>query len=113
MLLCYHPFHWTIIQFNSTVGKYLYKLTRTKLFLSLVSIFTDTTILDKLNSGGAPTSIEEDIEPEKVGIVIGSKGCIISEIMKKSGAKMIINQEFPKGQPHKITYSGIFFINFC
>ena len=53
-----------------------------------------------------PVSVEEDLEPEKVGIVIGAKGCIISEIMKKSGAKMVINQDFPKGQPHKITFTG-------
>jgi hypothetical protein len=50
--------------------------------------------------------VEENIEPEKVGIVIGSKGSTIMEIMKKSGAKVVINQEFPKGQPHRILYTG-------
>lgn len=60
-----------------------------------------------------PVTIEENIEPEKVGIVIGSKGSTIMEIMKKSGAKVVINQEFPKGQPHRIIYSGTSFISIC
>ena len=29
--------------------------------------------------------------------------------MKKSGAKVVINQDFPKGQPHRIKYTGMKF----
>ena len=57
----------------------------------------------------APITVEENIEPEKVGIVIGPKGSIIMDIMKKSGAKVVINQDFPKGQPHRIKYTGMKF----
>lgn len=63
-------------------------------------------ILFQFNSSAAAITVEENIEPEKVGIIIGSKGSTIMEIMKKSGAKVVINQEFPKGQPHRIIYTG-------
>ena len=51
-------------------------------------------------------TIEENIEVDKVGMVIGTKGSMITDIMRRSGAKIIINQDFPKGQPHRIIYSG-------
>jgi hypothetical protein len=66
-----------------------------------------TTCTTRYGSNTPSVSIEETIEPEKVGLIIGTKGSMISEIMKKSGAKVVINQDFPKGQPHKIIYSGM------
>jgi rRNA processing protein Krr1/Pno1 len=55
---------------------------------------------------GSPVVVEEeDIDPEKVKNVIGAKGCIISEIMRRSGCKIIINQQ-PKEQTHKVVYTG-------
>ena len=54
----------------------------------------------------APTVVEEDdIDPEKVKNVIGAKGCIISEIMRRSGCKVVINQQ-QKEQTHKVVYTG-------
>jgi hypothetical protein len=38
--------------------------------------------------------------------VIGAKGVTIGEIMKRSGCKIFINQNFPEGQPHKVVYNG-------
>jgi polyribonucleotide nucleotidyltransferase len=49
---------------------------------------------------------EEDIDPEKVKNVIGAKGLIISEIMRRSGCKIIINQQH-KEQTHKVVYTGM------
>jgi KH domain len=66
-----------------------------------------TTCTTRYDSNTPSVSIEETIEPEKVGLIIGTKGSMIMEIMKKSGAKVVINQDFPKGQPHKIVYSGM------
>lgn len=48
---------------------------------------------------------EEDIDPDKVKNVIGAKGCIISEIMRRSGCKIIIDQQH-KEQTHKVVYTG-------
>jgi KH domain len=66
-----------------------------------------TTCTTRYDSNTPSVTIEETIEPEKVGLIIGTKGSMIMEIMKKSGAKVVINQDFPKGQPHKIIYSGM------
>lgn len=49
---------------------------------------------------------ESDIDPEKVRLVIGAKGVTIGEIMKRSGCKIFINQNFPDGQMHKVVYNG-------
>ena len=58
--------------------------------------------------GMSPTAIkeEDEIEPDKVGIVIGVKGSVISEVMRRSGCKVVINQDFPPGVPHKVIYLG-------
>ena len=54
----------------------------------------------------APSAVEEDdIEPDKVKNVIGAKGFIISEIMRRSGCKIVINQQH-KEQSHKVVYTG-------
>lgn len=50
---------------------------------------------------------EADIDPGKVKLVIGAKGVIIAEIMKRSGCKIFINQNFPEGQPHRAVYCGL------
>ena len=47
-----------------------------------------------------------DCAQNKVGVIIGSKGSIINEIMKRSGCKIIINQDFPDGHPRKIVITG-------
>jgi rRNA processing protein Krr1/Pno1 len=60
-----------------------------------------------LKSAVSALVVQDDVDPEKVGTIIGSKGYIISEIMRKSGCKVIINQDFPLGIPHKVVYSGI------
>jgi hypothetical protein len=47
-----------------------------------------------------------DCPQPRVGLVIGAKGSIISEIMKRTGCKMSINQDFPDGVPRKVIYTG-------
>lgn len=64
----------------------------------------DVSSSGSMNSG--LETQEVDIQPEKVKIVIGTKGVTILEIMKKSGCRMVINQNFPPGQAHKIVYTG-------
>lgn len=49
---------------------------------------------------------EMDCPPEKVGIVIGAKGVIINEIMRRSGTKIVINQDVPQGNPNIIVITG-------
>jgi predicted PilT family ATPase len=56
-------------------------------------------------------SLEDDISPERVGAVIGTKGQCISEIMKRSGCKITINQKFPEGEQHRIAFSGTFIMS--
>eukprot|EP01038_Epipyxis_sp_PR26KG_P007440 gene7440-10136_t len=49
---------------------------------------------------------ETDIQPEKVRVVIGAKGVTVTEIIKRSGARVVIDQNFPPGVPHKVKYTG-------
>lgn len=51
-------------------------------------------------------TVETDVSPDKVRLVIGARGVTIGEIMKRSGCKVFINQNFPEGQPHKVVYTG-------
>jgi polyribonucleotide nucleotidyltransferase len=51
-------------------------------------------------------TIEVAISPEKLRLVIGAKGVTIGEIMKRSGCKVYINQNFSEGQDHLVVYSG-------
>jgi len=51
-------------------------------------------------------TVHMEIEPAKVGAVIGAKGVIINEIMKRSGAKIIVNQDFPGGAPQRVVIQG-------
>lgn len=51
--------------------------------------------------------IEQDIVPTKCGAVIGPKGSVINEIMKRSGCRIVINQDFPEGSMHRIVYTGM------
>jgi hypothetical protein len=59
-------------------------------------------------AGGASEVIkfEADIDPAKVGLVIGAKGSVIAQIMARSGCKVSINQDFPAGEMHRVVYSG-------
>eukprot|EP01041_Mallomonas_annulata_P002939 gene2939-5774_t len=54
-----------------------------------------------------PVQEEMEIPQSKVGIVIGAKGVIIQEIMRRSQCKIVINQDFPEGEPRKIVYNGL------
>lgn len=47
-----------------------------------------------------------DVIKAKVGGLIGSKGVIIQEIMRRSGCRITIDQDFPEGQPHKVQISS-------
>lgn len=49
---------------------------------------------------------EMDCPQEKVGIVIGAKGSIVQDIMRRCGCKIMINQDFPDGQPRRVIFSG-------
>jgi hypothetical protein len=42
----------------------------------------------------------------RVGIVIGTKGSVIMEMMKKSTCKIVINQDFPDGVAREIIFTG-------
>ena len=54
------------------------------------------------------TSITRIVEcPQtRVGIVIGTKGSVIMEMMKKTSCKIVINQEFPDGVAREIIFTG-------
>lgn len=56
--------------------------------------------------GGGGNSVERDIPPSRVGTVIGNKGTTIAEIMRLSGCRIVINQNFPEGHMHKVMYTG-------
>jgi hypothetical protein len=47
-----------------------------------------------------------DCPQSKVGLVIGAKGSIINEMMRRTGCKMCINQDYPDGHPRKVVYTG-------
>lgn len=47
-----------------------------------------------------------DCPQAKVGLVIGAKGSIINEMMRRTGCKMCINQDYPDGHPRKVVYTG-------
>lgn len=49
---------------------------------------------------------EMDCPQEKVGIVIGAKGVIVQDIMRRCGCKITINQDFPDGQPRRVVLTG-------
>jgi hypothetical protein len=81
--------------FDTIIANFLYSIH--KINKDKYIIFSgDTSVI----------SLEDDIDPERVGAVIGTKGQCISEIMKRSGCRIVINQAFPKGEQHRITFSG-------
>lgn len=59
-----------------------------------------------ISSGSNSRTVECSISPDKVRLVIGAKGVTIGEIMKRSGCKVYINQNFPEGEDHVVVYSG-------
>ena len=83
-----------------------------KLVLSVIR--DGPTALGTQSQGGNNSGVsggllveERDIIPSQVGIVIGSRGSTLKEIMVKSGGcKIYVNQNFPEGSPHKIVYTG-------
>lgn len=64
------------------------------------------------NPGGAMIISETadtmvmEIPPEKVGQVIGSKGMVIQDVQARSGAKAIVNQDFPPGVNRQVHITG-------
>jgi len=65
-----------------------------------------TTGMSFLDPSVEVITTEHDIQPAKVGSVIGAKGSVITDVMKRSGCKLVINQKFPEGEPHKVVYTG-------
>lgn len=57
-------------------------------------------------TGETDTSLMFDIIPHKVGHIIGSQGMIIVDIGRRSGAKILVNQDFPPGMMRQITITG-------
>jgi polyribonucleotide nucleotidyltransferase len=55
-----------------------------------------------------PGYVTEEMEcpHERVGIVIGAKGTIVQDIMRRSGSRIIVQQDFPDGHPRKVVISG-------
>jgi far upstream element-binding protein len=47
-----------------------------------------------------------DMPREKVGIVIGTRGTIVQDIMARSGCKVVLNQDVPEGTPCKAIITG-------
>ena len=58
------------------------------------------------NSYEAPEVSEMDCPQDKVGLVIGAKGAVIQDIMRRTGCKIVLNQDFPDGQPRKVIFNG-------
>lgn len=94
-------------------------LTESKLFLNeLIEKTSDesNTIpsLSKTSKHIAVMPVESDsgdvamleVSPEKVGSIIGSKGSVIQEIQLKSGAKVIVDQNFPDGVNRVVKITG-------
>lgn len=59
-----------------------------------------------IGSENHSTTYELDIEPTKVKEIIGAKGCIVSDIVRRSGSKVHVDQNFPPGTKHKVVFSG-------
>ena len=57
-------------------------------------------------SSSSNVTEEMDCPQEKVGIVIGAKGVIVQDIMRRCGCKITINQDFPDGQPRRVVFTG-------
>jgi far upstream element-binding protein len=79
-----------------------------KTLVSLV-IANGPSALSQSHLGVTPSSNiteEMDCPQEKVGIVIGAKGVIVQDIMRRCGCKITINQDFPDGQPRRVVFTG-------
>ena len=61
-------------------------------------------ILSTLSPDGATEMIE--VPPDRVGAIIGTKGSVILDMQTRSGAKMLVNQEFPPGVNRQVTITG-------
>jgi far upstream element-binding protein len=55
-----------------------------------------------------PGYVTEEMEcpHERVGIVIGARGTIVQDIMRRSGSRIVVQQDFPDGHPRKVVISG-------
>lgn len=52
------------------------------------------------------STVDMDCPQDKVGLVIGTKGMIIQDLMRRSGCKIVIQQDMPEGMPRKIIFTG-------
>jgi rRNA processing protein Krr1/Pno1 len=57
---------------------------------------------------GGEGLVTEEMEcpHERVGIVIGSKGSIVQEIMKRTGCRIVVHQDLPDGVPRQVMITG-------
>ncbi len=62
------------------------------------------TIDDEVNV--APITVNMPCPQVKVRSVIGKKGCVIAEIIRESGCKIQIDQNFPEGHPRQMQLTG-------
>lgn len=78
-----------------------------KLLLSLV-IEQGPNALHQPGVIGSTLHVTEEFDcpQDRVGIVIGSKGSIVQEIMKRTGCRIMVNQELPDGEPRKVVITG-------
>ncbi|RYG96607.1 hypothetical protein EON65_54145 [archaeon] len=53
------------------------------------------------------TTISMSCPQEKVGPLIGKKGVVVQEIMKKSSCRIYVDQNFPDGVPRQIQMTGM------
>lgn len=52
------------------------------------------------------TSLEIDCPQDKIGCVIGARGSVVQDIMRKSGCKIVVKPNFLPGEPRKIILAG-------
>lgn len=79
--------------------------------MSLVNlvITNGPAALNQTNVGvNAPGYVTEDMDcpHERVGIVIGAKGTIVQDIMRRTGSRIVVQQDFPDGHPRKVVITG-------
>jgi rRNA processing protein Krr1/Pno1 len=56
------------------------------------------------NSGHVTEELE--CPQERVGIVIGSRGSIVQEIMKRTACRIVVHQDMPEGEPRIVMITG-------
>mmetsp|Transcript_21156 Transcript_21156/g.30596 ORF Transcript_21156/g.30596 Transcript_21156/m.30596 type:complete len:733 (+) Transcript_21156:32-2230(+) len=82
-------------------------IEQAKSLIGLV-IANGPTALSQSPVGNSGTTItdEMDCPQDKVGIVIGARGTIVQDIMRKCGCRIVIHQDYPEGHPRKVVFTG-------